>query len=146
MKAKVRTWLENLNNGNIENKTQRILNCIHNETQYGGIDTYSLREKLKIPHQSLTGIISVLQDNGLVKVVDIIQFMNNHYSVYQFVIDPQERTFLKNDREREKILNWLKQGIVKHENHCSPLFKKVLQNNYDEIQHGDSLNIQLTLF
>jgi hypothetical protein len=146
MEAKVKTWLHNIHNGNIKSKTQIILNCIYSESESGGIDTNSLRERLGIAHQTLTGIISTLQDNGLVKVIDVIEHMNNWYSVYQFVEDPIERVFLKNQREREKILNWLKQGIVKHADHCSPLFKKLLKNNYDEIQHGDASHIQLTLF
>lgn len=146
MEAKVKTWLYNIENGSIKNNTEIILNCIKKETEYGGIDTNSMREKLGIKHQTLTGRLSSIQDYGLIKVVDVIEHMNYWYSVYQFVEDEQERSYLMNQRQKEKVLNWLKQGIEKHDQLCTPLFKKQLIKNYNKIKNdeqGAKINLSL---
>lgn len=146
MKAKVKTWLANIENGNIHSKTEIILNYIIRETEFGGADIHSMRNELGIAHQTMTAIISILQDHGVVKVVDIIEHMNNHYSVFKYVDDPKERNYLSADREREKVLNWLKQGFVKYDKYFSPAVSDMVSRNYTRIKKEQGTGVQLTLF
>jgi hypothetical protein len=148
MKARIETWLRNIENGNIRSKTERILDCIIRNGQKG-ISTDEMRSKLGIAHQTLTGVLSGLNDSGVIQVVGMHQNVENEnfYSVYQFVSDPFERTKLQNYREREKVLAWLKKGIEDYEHFCTPIVSKVLYENYDKINRQSlSEPIQLTLF
>ena len=75
MKAKVKTWLRNIENGKIKNYTEQILNEIKNNTKKGfyglfekdGISTYELRNTTGISHQTLTSALSNLYDEGLIQ-------------------------------------------------------------------------------
>lgn len=146
MKAKVQTWLENIQNGNIRSKTTRILNHIIERSEFGDVEIYTMRMELGISHQSLTAIISTFQDHGLVKVTDVVEIEGNYYSLFKYVEDKKERDILVHERDREKVLNWLKQGIVKHHEYCSPQVLTMLNKNHDRIKGETGTAIQLTLF
>jgi hypothetical protein len=146
MKAKVMTWLTNIENGNINSKTEIILNYIIRESEFGGVDIHTMRIDLGIAHQSLTAILSILQDNGIVKVVDVIEIMNNHYSVFKYVTEKKERNYLSQEREREKVLNWLKQGFVKYDKYFSPEVSTMVSRNYTRIKKEQGTGVQLSLF
>lgn len=146
MKAKVQTWLENIQNGNIRSKTTRILNHIIERSEFGDVEIYTMRMELGISHQSLTAIISTFQDYGLVKVTDVVEIEGNYYSLFKYVEDKKERDILVHERDREKVLNWLKQGIVKHHEYCSPQVLTMLNKNHDRIKGETGTAIQLTLF
>ena len=148
MKARVETWLNNIENGKIRSKTERILDCI---IRHGakGISTDEMRTQLGIAHQTLTGVLSVLNDSGTIQVIGTHQNLgsSNVYSIYEFVSDPHDRLKLQHYREREKVLLWLKKGIVDYEHFCSPLVRNVLYENYNKIKKQPIAEpIQLTLF
>ena len=113
MKAKVQTWLENIQNGNIRSKTTRILNHIIERSEFGDVEIYTMRMELGISHQSLTAIISTFQDYGLVKVTDVVEIEGNYYSLFKYVEDKKERDILVHERDREKVLNWLNYNHMK---------------------------------
>ena len=75
MKVKVKNWLEQLNNGEIKSKTTRIIYEIHKHTFKGkGLTTIDeLRKDLSMAHQTLTAIVSNLQDEGLIATYGEIQ-------------------------------------------------------------------------
>ena len=146
MKAKVKTWIANIENGNIKSNTEIILNFIIEESKFGGVDIHGMRCELGISHQSLTSILSVLQDYGVIKVIDKIEHLNNWYSVFKYVDDLKERNYLAADREREKVLNWLKQGFVKYDKYFSPAVSEMVNSNYSRIKTEQGTGIQLTLF
>jgi len=125
-KPKVQTWIRNVENGNIKNKTERILGAIYSATKktipgeldlfnsnlyFKTISTYELRNDLDISHQTLTGILSVLQDEGLIKVVGECSVNNSVYSTWQYVFFDHERNELKEARMYEKYEAWIKRGI-----------------------------------
>lgn len=146
MKAKVKTWLRNVENGNINGKTEKVLSYIKNHS-VNEPNTYELRINLNMAHQTLTSIVSQLQDEGLVKAIDQIEIKGNWYTVYQFVEDQRERDFFIQYREKEKVMTWLKQGIVRFGEHCTPPFQKVLENNLANLKiEVLTESIQLTLF
>lgn len=111
MKPKVKNWLNQLNNGTIESKTTRIIYQIHFHSYkgkgYTSVD--ELRKELNMPHQTLTAILSVIQDEGLVKswgevVVDETSYQKLTYSY------PEEREGLVKMRRKEKLSQWIKRG------------------------------------
>jgi transcription initiation factor IIE alpha subunit len=145
MKAKVKTWLTNLENGNIKSKTERILDAIV-RSKTVGIDTDDLRECLNISHQTVTAVLSALQDEGLVKVVNETQKGNSWYSIWVFVDLPQERQWLQYERERDKVITWLKRGLVEYEGWCTDEVKGMLKRNLFAIEEGVKEPVQLKLF
>ena len=82
MEAKVQTWLNNIASGNIRSKTERILECIM-KSGAKGISTDEMRTGLGIAHQTLTGVLSILNDEGMIMVIGTQQELdsNNVYSV-----------------------------------------------------------------
>ena len=115
MKAKVKTWLYQLDSGNIKSKTLKILHYIKNnpttDLNNPTTDKLTMEWKLGIVHQSLTGCLSNLEDGGLIKVIGQIQKNHNHYSIFQFVYDTKEQEELIKEREFEKYNLWIKSGI-----------------------------------
>lgn len=138
-KAKVQTWLNNVANGNIKTKTEKILKCIIDHSNYGGIDTSEMRDKLGISHQTLTAILSNLSDEGVILVVAMKHQdkTGNVYSVYKFVEDEDTRNLLKQYRIREKIITWLNKGIEEYGPICSSQFYDTLQWNLERIKKSD---------
>ena len=118
MKAKVKTWLRNIENGKIKNYTEQILSEIKNNTKKGfyglfekdGISTYELRNTTGISHQTLTSALSNLYDEGLIQSTNQIQIEDKHYSVYVFNYDNEIRLQTIDIRKKEKFLQWLKKA------------------------------------
>ena len=100
MKAKVKTWLNQIESGMIASNTTRILNYI---MHHSGHTIWDMRSNLNISHQTLTGIISNLMDEGLVKASGDVEVDNSHYSRLFFVDDESERKHLIDIRRNEKF-------------------------------------------
>lgn len=130
MNAKVKTWIANVESGAIKSKTEIILNEIRINTSTGydashlcgmpknsprliehGIDTYSLRHRLNISHQSLTAIISNLLDAGLINIIGQIKCEDSYYSVYRYVFTERQREIYARERESQKYAAFCKRGI-----------------------------------
>lgn len=120
MKAKVKTWIRNVENGMIKSTTERVLLEIKNvgksntdlfTYQTTGIDTETLRNRLGMAHQTLTSRLSELQDNGLIKVIGEKQGDDSVYSVYTYVSDSIERETLAEARKKEKFAQWMDRGL-----------------------------------
>jgi len=112
LKARIKTWIIQLESGEIKSKQLKILSYIKNNptTDYTKpkTDIRTMCEKLGIVHQSLTSCISLLEDGGLVKVVGQIEKRSKYYSIYEFVYDQDERDKLMYSRHNEKFHAWLK--------------------------------------
>jgi hypothetical protein len=108
-KASRINYLEQLNNGNLEQNAVAILDYIKKNVQKS---TFELRDELVYPHQTLTSRLTVLMDFGLIKVVDTISSEVNGRkttcSVYEFVPNEIEQVILQEERELEKAKQWLK--------------------------------------
>ena len=112
MKVKVKNWLEQLNNGEIKSKTTRIIYEIHKHTFKGkGFTTIDeLRKDLSMAHQTLTAIVSNIQDEGLIATYGEIE--NESGCVFQKIryAGHEEREYLIRERRREKLSQWIKRG------------------------------------
>jgi hypothetical protein len=121
MKPKVKTWLRNIENGNIRNNTEKILSYVKANTpekgatypegfELKGIDTYVLRQVTGISHQSLTAILSVLNDEGLVRPIGETEIHSSHYSIWAFVYDLEYRKRVQHQRMQDRYIKWLKKA------------------------------------
>ena len=112
MKPKVQTWLKQLNEGVIKSKTSRIIFEIHKNTYKGkGFTTIEeLRRELNMAHQTLTAIVSNIQDEGL--IVTFGEVENEQGSIFQKIryARPEEREDLVRKRQLEKLSQWIKRG------------------------------------
>lgn len=112
MKPKVKTWLKQLNQGVIKSKTTRIIYEINKHSYNGkGYTTIDeLRTDLKMAHQTLTAIVSSIQDEGL--IVTFGEVTNEQGSVFQKIryARPEERDDLVRARRIEKLAQWIKRG------------------------------------
>jgi hypothetical protein len=106
-KAKIETYMKNIQSGNIRTKAMRILDYIRRNPFS---DTDAIRSNLQISHQTTTGVISNFMDLGIIKIVGTLKIKNNVYSKYVIVTDYQEQTALAQQRLEEKYQIWLKQG------------------------------------
>jgi len=120
MKAKVKTWIENIENGKFKSYSEKVLKEIKDNTsEYNGtyldslkkgISTYQLRRRLGMAHQTLTSRLSELNDEGLIKVVGQVETEGTTYSVYQYVLDTLEIEAIVLLRRKEKYVIWLKKA------------------------------------
>jgi len=112
MKPKVQTWLKQLNQGVIKSKTTRVIFEIHKNTFKGkGFTTIEeLRKDLNMAHQTLTAIVSNIQDEGL--IVTFGEVENEQGSIFQKIryARPEERDSLVRQRQLEKLSQWIKRG------------------------------------
>lgn len=118
MKAKVKTWLKNLENGTIKTNTEIVLKAVKENTpecnifdftnEKKGVSTYELRNILNMSHQTLTSRLSDLQDEGLIKDVSQVTVDGTVYSVYMFIKHLEYRKQLITSRKKEKYIQWLK--------------------------------------
>lgn len=112
MKPKVQNWLKQLNNGVIKSKTTEVIYKIHFHTYKGkGFTTIDeLRKELNMAHQTLTAIVSNIQDEGLIATFGEVE--NEAGSVFQQIryARPEERDNLVRARRIEKLSQWIKRG------------------------------------
>ena len=138
MKAKVKTWLFNLQSGNLKTKNEKILNAIWKYTdERGGISTKRLRDISGYPHQTLTSVLSLLHDEGIIKVVGQVKDTKTEsfYSVYQFA-EPKERNEISIMSKREKFNKTIERLMsAEFDELVSPSLQKALneQNNFNNL-------------
>lgn len=107
--AKTKTWLEQLQNGNLDNNMVIVLNHIKMNP---GISTDNLRYELKMAHQTLTSCISKLLDCGIVEIkTENKQDDDIFYSCYNFVTNTTDIIENQKKRTKEKFDVWVKRGL-----------------------------------
>lgn len=109
--SKVETWLKNLENGNIVNKTMIVLNYIKS---HPNTDINEIRTVCDMAHQTVTACLSNIMDEGVVKIVGQREVNNSVYSKLLFVLNHQERIQIRRARAEEKMTKWMRQGLSKH--------------------------------
>jgi len=124
--AKRTTYIDNMASGKITNNTLIVLHYIKNNCKVTICDTHEIRAILKMPHQSVTAIISNLLDLGIVKITGEVKRGNQTYSAYAYVSDSMEQIDLEYQRKAEKYHLWLKQGMKEYTNLMSDEMVKQL--------------------
>jgi transcription initiation factor IIE alpha subunit len=115
--VKVENWIKNLQNGNIKTRTLQIIKFIK-ENPKCSLET--IRDKTGLPHQTVTGCISNVMDEGLVKFVGKTESDKGIYSLYEYVTDMAEMYALKEQRNKEKMKHWAKYGLDRFYSLLSP--------------------------
>jgi hypothetical protein len=111
MKPKVKNWITQLENGVIKTKTIRILYAIHTHTKNDGFTTvYELRNELPFPHQTLTAILSIAEDEGLIAMYGEVKINDTLFQKIRYA-KPEERKELIYLREKEKFNLWVARGL-----------------------------------
>ena len=136
MKPKVKNWITQLQSGVIKTKTTIILKAIHSHTNKSGYTTiHELREELDYPHQTLTAILSMVQDEGMIEMFDQVLIDETFFQKIRYAL-PNEREGLIEKRELEKFVQWCKRGLNEFSkfmpDECGYLFLKLIDENTDE--------------
>jgi DNA-binding transcriptional ArsR family regulator len=114
LRANAKTWIAQLESGEIKSKKMKVLNYIRKNPTTNlkkpKTDIRTMCHKLDMVHQSLTSSLSNLEDAGLVKVIGDIQDGNKHYSIYEYVKDEKERLKLMEVRFKRKFQIWVRKA------------------------------------
>ena len=134
MKPKVKNWIAQLQSGVIKTKTTKVLYQIHYHTfkgrGYTNVD--ELRTQLGMPHQTLTAILSNVQDEGLIKTFGEIKVHNSLFQKISYAM-ADERSILILQRRREKYVHWVKRGQEEFKDFMpQTLLSELNKNNFNE--------------
>lgn len=110
MKAKVETWLEQIRTGAIKSNIVRVLKHIQDAGVHG-TSIYDMRETLGMTHQSLTAVVSMLADEGLLFEAGVFQVKTSWYTIYVYVSNEESRKEIARKRKAEKYHQWLQRGV-----------------------------------
>ena len=131
MKARVQTWIDQVESGNVKNNTARVLNYIKDKTGYYfnrdlfnegqiiGVTITEIKSDLRLAHPTATSCITNLSDAGLLKEIGQAKetYTKNDkertttYTLYTYVYDRNERKELARRRAFNKFTDWLDRGI-----------------------------------
>ena len=103
LESKTETWIRNLENGNIVSKTMIVLNYIK---KHPYTDINEIRTVCDMAHQTVTGCLSNIMDEGVVKMVGQREIKNSVYSTLLFVFSHDERIVLRRERAESKAIKW----------------------------------------
>lgn len=132
MKAKTKTWLAQIESGKLESNIVVVLNHIKNKSQMGiASDVYNMRNDLKMAHQSLTGILSIIADEGLITETGQIKVDGSVYTKWSFIDNETSRKILAHNRKIEKYEQWVKRGVEQFGDMMSDQVLNELQMIYE---------------
>jgi len=133
MKPKVKTWIENIRNGNIKSKTETILFDIYQNTKKKTLtDVFRLRNELNFSHQTITAILSSLEDEGLIELKGETMHENNYYSKIRYA-HPDERKILVARRHKAKFDSWVNRGLNDFSDDMHVLLRNALQQQQKKL-------------
>ena len=109
MKPKIQSLLKQIKSGNLKNNNARVLSYVgaHDRCH---IDT--MRNDLKIAHQTLTSRVSDLEDMGLIYVEGVTSVKGVCYSLYRYENNPVKRESRAKARKLLKFNAWKKRGLT----------------------------------
>ncbi len=107
-KAKIRTYLVQLQEGNIRGNQMEVLDFIFRNN---GTTVHEMRTALAMAHQSLTPSISNLLDCGLIYEIGQVKIGDSFYSKFAFEPDSEKQDELATARKKEKFAQWVRMGI-----------------------------------
>ena len=123
--AKIDSWVEQVESGNLQTNQSYILNYI---IKHPNTTIYDIRNNLAIAHQTATAIVSMLMDegvlrfNGKIKMREVNSDSGDTYSMLVYVADKNERKAVKKRRNEEKFIAWAKKGVNNFRDFISPEF------------------------
>lgn len=149
MKASVKTWIDQVESGNVKHNTAKVLNYIKsNSDTYDGLlftnrvgtTIDEIKKDLGLRHPTATSCITNLTDAGLIKGIG--QIKTNYeskgksrsitYTLYTYVYDRNERIRLSSGRSFTKFNDWINRGLKEFSQYLSESEVKALK----EIKQG----------
>jgi DNA-binding MarR family transcriptional regulator len=104
--AKIEAFKDQINSGQMQTNKIKIYNLIKEQPS-----TISrLRDISNIPHQTLTGALSGLEELGWVYRLDDVKVKNRTYTLYAAETDLEKAKRNALLVEREKFLDWMYRG------------------------------------
>jgi hypothetical protein len=115
---KVKNWLRLIEQGRVKGNTLRILNFIYSQSNKG-TTVYDMRICLGMAHQTLTGCLSAIMDEGIVRSIGEVTIEGNCYSILKIELDPSEVLRLQRARKDKKYKEWVERGIREFDEYIS---------------------------
>lgn len=106
-KARIRTYMLQLQEGNIRGNQMEVL---HHISRNPGTNIHEMRTALSMAHQSLTPSVSLLLDCGIIREVGQVRIKDSFYSKYSFEPDAEKQDELAKTRLEEKYKQWTERG------------------------------------
>jgi predicted transcriptional regulator len=103
MSSKVKTYTNYLKSGYIQTKKDAIIDIIRKNPS---ITIYDIRNDYNITHQTLTGIISTLMDDGLVYFCGEKKKGKSYFSMLMYEDDIEKQKVRAMKRSLEKFRVW----------------------------------------
>jgi predicted transcriptional regulator len=110
-KVSVHHWVALMESGELLTNTIRVLNHIKNNSH---TDIFEMRNKLELPHQTLTSRISNLMDEGLIDISGKRNHKDLEYSTFFYVVGAENQKAAKEKRLKEKYILWLEKGYKEY--------------------------------
>lgn len=124
-RAKTRTYMLQLQEGNIRGNAMEVLYCI---SRFPKINLREICQETHMPIQSASSALSTLMDGGLVREVGQIKVGDSFFSQLEFEPDQTEQDRLAIDRRNEKVEQWLKKGLEEYGDLFPPKLIESLEN------------------
>lgn len=128
MNAKIKQYIDNVNNGLLKSTSLKILHYAKNNNP---ITVHHLRKHLKQPHQTITSALNSLMDDGLIYKVGTTTVNMKHYSILQYTDDFKTIKSNQSRRLNIKKLRWLNRI---EEMEMPPMLEKTLIDYRNKIQ------------
>jgi hypothetical protein len=124
---KVANWLNQIRLGKTKSNTTKIIDFVYRK-QWEGTNVYQLRNELGMAHQTLTGTLSGIMDEGLIIAVGEVTIAGNTYSRLFIQVDPNDIARARTIRQREKFFDWCERGMKDFDSIIPPMVKMQLRS------------------
>lgn len=104
--AKTQNFIRLMESGKISGNQREIMNFVFD---HPGTTIFEMRNRLKMPHQSLTASISQIMDDGRIFISGIQEHDGNKYSKLFIETDETKISKNSNARRMERFQKWLNQ-------------------------------------
>lgn len=106
--ASVKTLLDQIDSGKLKSDKAIVLNYVKKQTEKGNATIVkNLREKLLIPHQTITARLSDLEDLGLVYKKGDSELAGSHYCNFFYEANEEKRAENRLEVRKRKFKKWL---------------------------------------
>lgn len=123
--AKRKSFKDQNKSGKAKSQEKRIIGYF--EKKMNGVTICDLINDLGLLHQTVTGRITHLTDEGIIYVNGEKEQNNITYSTYSYVTDLEERERLMEQRKVEKYEHWLKSGLKNYAELMSNRLKNTIE-------------------
>lgn len=124
---KVSNWLNQIRLGKTKSNATKVIDYVYRK-QWEGTNVHELRNELGMAHQTLTGTLSSIMDEGLIIAVGEVTINGNTYSRLFIQVDPSDIARARYNRQREKFLDWCERGMKDFDTVIPPIVKMQLRS------------------